>query len=609
MRRFSLTILALVSCVFFVFAEEGVKAGDVNINATNFPDANFREYVTQFDLDGNGILSQTELNAVETISILQDNNIYSIVGVKYFSNLKYLYIRRNHLSSLDVSGMSKIEELICANNQLASININGCSSLTMLFLNGNKFQSLDLRNCNSLESVHCCLNELTSLNISGMSNLTYFYCYNNNLSSINLSGLPSLRRLECQNNQFTSLNVSELENLWVFNCSGNSLSSLDLTGLNKLEHLYINGCGFKGLVIDEIVNSLVTYSTPTGNLNVVSYYDENPSMMTPAQVQAAREKGWYPKHYPEGSIEGWIDYDGEYCQGTVVGDVNGDGTVTAADVTAIYDYLLNNDQTFGLAYDVSGDGFVTSTDVTLIYNILLGNEIMMTEFDVFGIKFRMVEVEGGTFTMGATSEQGSDATDNETPTHQVTLSPFSIGQTEVTQELWQAVMGSNPSSHVGANLPVENMTWDECQEFITSLNQITGKTFRLPTEAEWEYAARGGNKSKGYKYSGSNTVDDVAWYTGNSNGTSHEVGQKAPNELGLYDMSGNVEEWCNDHYVNYTSSPQTDPVGYAGTWGDHNLRGGYFTSAHVWCRVSKRDCWFHNQKSNEIGLRLVLVNP
>ena len=185
-------------------------------------------------------------------------------------------------------------------------------------------------------------------------------------------------------------------------------------------------------------------------------------------------------------------------------------------------------------------------------------------FTVKGVSFTMVRVDGGTFTMGGTSEQGSDAASDERPTHQVTLSTFSIGETEVTQALWKAVMGNNPSSYPGNDHPVESVSWNECQEFIKRLNQLTGKTFRLPTEAEWEYAARGG-RSNTFKYAGSNDIGTVAWwgmwFGGNSSKTSHPVKTKKPNELGLYDMTGNVFEWCNDWDGRYSSEPQTNPQG------------------------------------------------
>jgi len=178
------------------------------------------------------------------------------------------------------------------------------------------------------------------------------------------------------------------------------------------------------------------------------------------------------------------------------------------------------------------------------------------------VEFEMVYVEGGTFTMGGTSEQGSDAFDDEKPTHRVTLSAFHIGKYEVTQGLWREVMGSNPSlNKAGDDYPVERVSWEDCQEFVRKLNARTGLKFRLPTEAEWEYAARGGRKSRGYKYSGSNSLGDVAWYEANSGGGTHPVGRKSPNELGLYDMSGNVWEWCQDWYGDYGSSSQTDPAG------------------------------------------------
>ena len=177
-------------------------------------------------------------------------------------------------------------------------------------------------------------------------------------------------------------------------------------------------------------------------------------------------------------------------------------------------------------------------------NICFKVEVNSGRFMVNGVSFEMVRVEGGTFHMGATSEQKDEAWDREKPVHSVTLSSYYIGKTEVTQALWQAVMGSNPSNFKGSNLPVECVCWNDCQEFIQKLNSLTGRNFRLPTEAEWEFACRGGNNSRGYKYSGSNNLGSVAWYDDNSGGQTHPVATKAPNELGIYDMSGNVWEWC-----------------------------------------------------------------
>ena len=215
----------------------------------------------------------------------------------------------------------------------------------------------------------------------------------------------------------------------------------------------------------------------------------------------------------------------------------------------------------------------------------------------------MVYVQGGTFIMGATSEQGSDADSDENPIHQVTLSSFSIGRYEVTQEEWQAVMGSNPSNFKGVKRPVDNVSWNDCQEFIRKLNAMTGRRFRLPTEAEWEYAARGGNRSQGYKYSGSNNLNSVAWYADNSGNTTHDVGLKSPNELGIYDMSGNVWEWCSDWYGNYSSSSQTNPTGsYSGSI--RVSRGGSWYSDARYCRVSTRSNFTPDRRYISLGLRL-----
>ena len=225
-------------------------------------------------------------------------------------------------------------------------------------------------------------------------------------------------------------------------------------------------------------------------------------------------------------------------------------------------------------------------------------------FRVKGVEFKMIKVEGGTFSMGATSEQGSNAYDDEYPVHSVTLSDYYIGETEVTQELWEAVMGSNPSEFTGNNQrPVESVSWDDCQKFLKKLNRLTGKEFRLPTEAEWEYAARGGKYSRGYKYSGSNNADEVAWYDRNSGSKTHPVKTKKANELGLYDMSGNVWEWCNDRYGDYQGYSQTNPTGPS-EGGDRVRRGGSWSGYDGIVRVSYRRGYFPNCASYIYGLRL-----
>ena len=206
-------------------------------------------------------------------------------------------------------------------------------------------------------------------------------------------------------------------------------------------------------------------------------------------------------------------------------------------------------------------------------------------FNVNGVFFTMKLVEGGTFQMGSND---SDADSDENPVHSVTLNSYYIGEIEVTQALWKAVMGNNPSYFVGDNLPVENVSWNDCQEFIRKLNQKTGKNFRLPSEAEWEYAATGGKKSKGYKYSGSNTINNVAWYTETTNDSGTKtVKTKSPNELGLYDMAGNVWEWCSDWYDSYSNGSQTNPQGPSS--GSYRvLRGGSWINYAGCCRVSFR---------------------
>ena len=258
------------------------------------------------------------------------------------------------------------------------------------------------------------------------------------------------------------------------------------------------------------------------------------------------------------------------------------------------------------AYAINSKGTAYGEEVSFTTKEQSSTEPGVAEtITVNGVSFTMVAVEGGTFTMGATSEQGSDAYSDDRPTHSVTLSDFAIGETEVTQELWKAVMGSNPSLLSGTNLPVEKVSWNDCQTFISKLNNLTGKNFRLPTEAEWEYAARGGQKSQGYKYAGSNTLGDVAWYYDNSDSNTHPVKQKQANELGLYDMSGNVFEWCQDWYDSYSSSAQTNPTGST-SGSDRVYRGGSLSCEAGICRVSYRNSHTPAYYSSDLGLRLAL---
>ena len=215
----------------------------------------------------------------------------------------------------------------------------------------------------------------------------------------------------------------------------------------------------------------------------------------------------------------------------------------------------------------------------------------------------MVSVEGGTFDMGCTD--GDCYSDGrEEPAHKVTLSKFNIAKYTVTQQQWEAIMGSNPSYNKGCDLPVERVSWNDVQVFIQKLNTFSGKKYRLPTEAEWEYAARGGNKSMKYKYSGSNDINAVAWYSANSGQKTHFVGTKAPNELGIYDMSGNISEWCSDWYGSYTNAAQTNPTGpSSGTM--RVARGGNALSYETYSRVSFRISGLPGNFGDVVGFRLV----
>ena len=255
-----------------------------------------------------------------------------------------------------------------------------------------------------------------------------------------------------------------------------------------------------------------------------------------------------------------------------------------------------------MGHQYSGLRLVLSDNVIIVTEPNVNHDSL--KFNVNGVSFEMVKVEGGTYMMGNNDymEAGTDAT----PSHSVTLSSYFICKTVVTQKLWKAVKGYNPSWSTGDWQPVEHVSWENCQSFISELNRLTGKKFRLPTEAEWEFAARGGNKSKDYKYSGSDNIDEVAWYKGNSGDRSHMVATKQPNELGIYDMSGSVLEWCFDWYGEYNSGFQTNPEGPA--FGFRRVvRGGLWFEDERYCHVSNREYHFAPDFEYQwLGFRLAL---
>ena len=363
--------------------------------------------------------------------------------------------------------------------------------------------------------------------------------------------------------------------------ASSSLDSIGLTGSTEQDRMVVF---YKGEIIvnsylassvDSIkVKNTFTLYAPT---NVTATYDEDANEVTVT---------WNPVTYAE-------------CY-----DVYRNGELLAENITST-SYIDNSPGEGNITYCVRARRGELESDnsESVIVEINVNKLLKIT---VNGVEFTMIKVSGGTFQMGATTEQGSDAGSDERPVHQVTLSDYFIGETEVTQELWQAVMGGNPSYFKTSNqLPVEQVSWGRCQTFITKLNQLTGMQFRLPTEAEWEYAARGGNSSEGYKYSGSNDIGDVAWYNGNSSSKTHEVGTKNPNELGIYDMSGNVYEWCQDWYGSYSNATQTNPTGPSR--GEYRVyRGGGWNGYEVNCRVSRRDHYEPSWTTSTLGLRLAL---
>lgn len=256
-------------------------------------------------------------------------------------------------------------------------------------------------------------------------------------------------------------------------------------------------------------------------------------------------------------------------------------------------------------YDINGDAVVNVGDVAQLITYVTDPASGFPE--AVNEQYRaMVSMEPGVFGMGASWEQKRYAMENERPLHDVTLYPFSISSHEVTQALWECVMGNNPSEHVGKNLPVENVAYDECEMFVERLRALTGINYRMPTEAEWEYAARGGMYSEFFVFSGGEDPYEVAWFSDNSGGHTHPVCQLAPNEKGLYDMGGNVAEWVVDRYATYSDAHQTNPVGPQEGSNNCVIRGGSWSDGYADCRTTRRKSMYKYYFSPTVGLRLVI---
>lgn len=298
------------------------------------------------------------------------------------------------------------------------------------------------------------------------------------------------------------------------------------------------------------------------------------------------------------------------------GDTNRDGVVNMDDLSFLINFLLTNTvDACDNPCDVNMDGQANMDDLSEMINFMLTNQwsnepLVATEvITVNGVSFTMVYVKAGKFTMGATDEQLDDAQPDEYPAHEVTLTfDYYIAQTEVTRELWNAVMGEKHGMVNGdLQCPITNVTRFECALFADYLTHLTGRVFRMPTEAEWEYAARGGKFTKGYKFAGSNDVSEVAWYTDGPGAGLHPVALKTANELGLYDMSGNAAEWCQDWFVPYYSEPEINPIGPES--GQFNVyRGGSWTQPANECRVASRFSLDPHKSNEGLGLRIVM-NP
>lgn len=349
---------------------------DVIIDENNFPDSNFRDWLLSQSYGTDSIISGHEIAHVINI-IAEGCGIEDLTGIEHFPELTRLMVgnfdetpedSRNRIKSLDLSSNPKMTFLSCNGNMLDTIDLSYTPTLTDLHLGGNYLTQIDLTKTPELQTLSCDNNLLTELDVTYAPKLYFLGCTGNQLTELNVSNNPLLTDLLCYDNRLTTIDLTNQTELRLLKCFNNQLTSLDVSSCPNLYQLYIWDNQIKGKAMDDFINSLPYY--PYANLVVVnldSYNEQN--IITKEQVAAVKEKGWSVEAIFD---DGFILYDGTFCI-IIDGDVDGDGNVTSADITALYNYLLNNDETGIVNGDIDGDGYITSADITSIYNILLGN--------------------------------------------------------------------------------------------------------------------------------------------------------------------------------------------------------------------------------------------